>query len=71
MKPQRKIKENTTLNNLKKTAKIIYLLKLNKITQKQIAETLNITTAAVSMSINGKSTITRVDNWLKENIGDV
>ena len=49
MTTQKKIKENTTLNNLKKTAKIIYLLKLNKITQKQIAETLNITTAAVSV----------------------
>ncbi len=49
-------------------AAIKYQLILRKITQKSIAQELNISESAVSLLINGKSKSQRFAKWIKENL---
>lgn len=59
---------NQSKRNAKKIAKIQYYLRINGFVQSDIARDLDISPAAVSRSLKGKSKISRVDEWLKENI---
>ena len=69
MKTQEKLQNNDNQRNIKQTAKILYLLKIKGIKQSDIAAELKISRAAVSRSFYGLSKISKVDNWLKENLG--
>jgi len=69
MTPQLMQKNNKNIKNVTRAAKIIYLLKINGFTQAKIADELNISKNAVSRSIYGLSKISRVDSWIKENLG--
>jgi len=63
-------RKNTNINkNVTKAAYIQYQLKRNGFTQAQIAKELNINPVAVSRSFYGLSKISRVDNWLADNLG--
>lgn len=64
-----KVKRNRKNKNVTKAASIQFELKKRGLTQKLIAEDLHISTQAVSRAVNGQSTITRVDEWLYENLG--
>lgn len=55
--------------NVTEIAFIQYQLKKNGYTQREIAKDLGITPMAVWRSINGLSKITRVDEWLRDNLG--
>ncbi len=61
--------QNSQKVNNKRIATIIYLLKLNGITQQQIANDLNIKRQSVNRVINGHAKSRKVANWLKENLG--
>lgn len=69
MKPQTKKIDNQTKRNVKKEAMIKIRLIKNGKTQQDISKDLDISAQAVNRAIKGLSTITRVDNWLKENLG--
>lgn len=60
---------NSQKANKKRIATIIYLLKLNEITQQQIANDLNITRQTVNRVINGHAKSSSVENRLQENLG--
>lgn len=62
-------KNSLLKQNVTKAAFIQYQLKKRGLSQKQKASELNITPVAVSRSINGLSKITRVDEWLQNNLG--
>ncbi len=55
--------------NLKRIAKIIYILKLKGLSQQKIADELNVTRQVVNKVIHGSAKSKRVENWLKENLG--
>lgn len=66
----KEIKKNSNRQkrSIQDIAYIQYLIKKNGFTQTNIAHELNISAEAVTRSIQGLSTIKKVDNWLKENI---
>ena len=55
--------------NIKRTAKIIYFLKLKGITQKQIADELGIKKQVVNGFIHGRTKSKRVSAWIENNLG--
>ena len=69
MKSQVNLQNNNNKRNIKRAAKISYLLKINGFKQIDIANDLKISTVAVSRSFYGLSKISKVDNWLKEKLG--
>lgn len=69
MKPQSNKKHNKPKRNIKRRAKIIYLLNLKGISQKDIASELKISNQAINRVIGGLSKSQKVDTWLKENLG--
>ena len=69
MTPQILKKNNSKLNSMKNAAFIKYKLSELKLSFSDIAHDLEISNAAVSRSIYGKSKITRVDEWLRDNLG--
>ncbi len=69
MVTQTKIKTDKNLINIKRAYEIKYRLKLAGLTQRDIKKALNISDAAVYRAIFGLSKISRVDIWLKENLG--
>ncbi len=66
---QNQVKRNKSISNIKRTATIIYLLKLNGITQQAIANELGMQKSAVCRAINMHARSRKVENWLKENLG--
>ncbi len=60
---------NANKRNIKRKAKILYLLSIKGITQKDISKKLNISKQAVNQAIYGKSKITKVEDYLREKIG--
>ncbi len=52
-----------------RTIKIKTALLLKGLKQKDIAQDLGISSAAVSMFINGKRSSKRFEKWVKENLG--
>ena len=71
MKSCKKEKINKRVKNIKRAAYIKYKLYSAGLNLSDIATELNITNAAVYRSIYGLSKITRIDEWLKKNIGIV
>ena len=69
MKPQIIYKNNNNGRNIQRAAYILYLLKINNISQQKIADDLKISNAAVSRSIYGLSKVTNVENWLRNKLG--
>lgn len=63
------IKRNNKVKNVKRGAYIKYIMTLNGIKVSDIANDLSISNVAVYRSINGLSTISRVDEWLRNNLG--
>ena len=61
--------QNEFLRKVKRGADIKYRIKLAGLTQKMIADELNVTESCISRVISGIATSQRVDNWLKENLG--
>ena len=68
MKPHKKLKNNKTKRNIKKTALINYELKKRGLSQAYIAKKLNISRTAVNRAIGDLSKITKVNEWLEENL---
>ncbi|MBR1943113.1 helix-turn-helix domain-containing protein [bacterium] len=66
---QTSLTTNKKQSNIKRAAKIIYLLKVHGITQKSIAEELGIEKQTVNKVIWGGGTSARINTWLKENLG--
>lgn len=62
-------KRNKTKRNIKQVARIKYELGVRGLKMVDIAKDLNITQQAVQRAVYGLSTVTRVDEWLDENIG--
>ena len=62
-------KKNIKQKNVIKCAFIQYQLKLRGLTQAQIAKELNISSQAVNRALLGQSKISRVDEWIEENLG--
>ena len=56
-------------SDLKRIAKILYLLRLKGFSQQKIADELHITRQVVNKVIHGCAKSARVENWLKENLG--
>jgi len=69
MKTQKMKKENDKKPNLNKATIIQVALKTRRIKQADIAAALKISQQAVNRSIYGLTTITRVDDWCRENLG--
>ena len=74
MTSYKNLKRNRKKNNIKqknviKGAFIQYQLKLRGLTQAQIAKELNISSQAVHRALLGQSKISRVDEWIEENLG--
>ncbi len=61
--------QNEFLRKVKRGAEIKHRLKLAGLTQKNIADELNISVSCISRVISGIATSNRVDAWLKENLG--
>ncbi len=55
--------------NNKRVAKIIYLLKLKGLTQKQIADELGIKKQVVNNFIHGRIKSKRISTWIINNLG--
>lgn len=68
MTPHMTKKRNSKVKNVKRAAYIKYQLYRKGLNLSDIANDLNISNAAVCRSINGLSTIRRVDEWLYENL---
>lgn len=68
MKPQTKSTSQKALKNVKRGIYIKYRLAQKDYTMTDIAKDLNISLSAVSRAIYCLSTVSRVDNWLKENL---
>ena len=66
---QKQAEKNKSISNIKRTAEIIYYLKLNGITQQAIADELHMHKSAVNRAINMNGRSRKVENWLKENLG--
>ncbi len=64
-----KYKKSYVKRNVTEVAYINYQLAKNGYTQTSVANELGITPMAVWRSINGLSKITRVDEWLRDNLG--
>ncbi|MCD8378435.1 MAG: hypothetical protein LUB59_06580 [Candidatus Gastranaerophilales bacterium] len=62
-------KSNQNLKNVKRAALIKYELCCSGLKLVDIANDLGITKSAVYRSIYGLSTVSRVDDWLKNNVG--
>lgn len=62
-------KRNSKVKNVKRAALIKYKLNRRGLKLSDIASDLRISRTAVYRSINDLSTITRVDEWLSENLG--
>lgn len=69
MKPQSNKKRNMNKTNVKQAARIIFLLKVNNITQKNLAEELKVSLAAINRVINGKCKSQRISSYIKERLG--
>lgn len=69
MTPHMKKKRNSKVKNVKRAAFIKYKLYSNGFSLSDIAKDLHISNAAVFRSINELSKVTRVDEWLHENLG--
>lgn len=63
------IKSNTPIKNVKRAAFIKYKLGCKGYKTSDIARDLEISRAAVTRSIYGLSTVSRVDEWLCEKLG--
>lgn len=61
-------KRNSKVKNVKRAAYIKYHLYRQGLSLSDIANDLEISNAAVYRSINGLSTIRRVDEWLYKNL---
>ena len=61
-------KDNNNLKNIKKAAKIKYLLYKKRLKLVDNANSLNITKTAVHNSIYDLTKISRVDNWIEANL---
>ncbi|MBQ2872338.1 helix-turn-helix transcriptional regulator [bacterium] len=61
--------QTNSRRNIKRAAKINYLLRINGYTQRTMAEELGISYVWVCNVINGKGYNPKVENWLKENLG--
>lgn len=61
-------KRNSKVKNVKRAAYIKYQLYRQGLNLSDIANDLKISNAAVCRSINGLSTIRRVDEWLYKNL---
>lgn len=68
MTPYMTKKRNSKVKNVKRAAFIKYQLYRQGLSLSDIANDLKISNAAVYRSINGLSTIRRVDEWLYENL---
>ena len=66
---QNNLSKNIATRNVKRAAKINYLLKINGLSQKTIAEELGISNVWVCKYINGKVNSPTIEEWLKENLG--
>lgn len=62
-------KRNSKVKNVKRAALIKFQLNSRGLKLSDIASDLQITRTAVYRSINDLSTISRVDEWLCENLG--
>lgn len=62
-------KRNSKVKNVKRAALIKFQLNSRGLKLSDIASDLQITRTAVYRSINDLSTISRVDGWLRENLG--
>lgn len=62
-------KRNKKVKNVKKSAYIHYQLKIKGMNFQTIADDLHMSHAAVLRSVGGLSKISRVDEWLKLNLG--
>ena len=69
MTPHKKHKNNKTKRNVKRAARIMYELKIRGFKQRDVAEELGMTRQAVSRSFCGLSTVSRVDEWIEQNLG--
>lgn len=69
MTPHKRLKNNKTKRNVKRAARIMYELKIRGIKQWEVAEELGMTRQAVSRSFLGLSTVSRVDEWIEQNLG--
>lgn len=63
------IKRNKKIRNIKKAARIKYELGRRGFKLNNIAQELKMSNAAVFRSINDLSKISRVDEWIKINLG--
>lgn len=61
-------KRNSKVKNVKRAAFIKYQLYRQGLSLSDIANDLKISNSAVYRSINGLSTVRRVDEWLYENL---
>ena len=61
-------KDNNNLKNIKKAARIKYLLYKKGLKLVDIANALNITKTAVYNSIYDLTKISRVDDWIEANL---
>ena len=68
MTPYMTKKRNSKVKNVKRAAFIKFRLNSAGLKLSDIASDLSISRAAVYRSINGLSTISRVDEWLYENL---
>lgn len=66
---KRNSKKKNVKKHISKCAFIQYQLKKRGFTQAQIAEELNISRQAVNRSLFGLSKVSRVDEWIEENLG--
>lgn len=69
MTPYIRKKYKKRIKNVTKAAVIQFELKKRGLTQAAIAEDLGITPVAVSRAISDLSTISRVDEWITQNLG--
>ena len=60
--------EREKKRNVTQIAYIQYQLKKNGYTQQDIADELGISKQAVSMAINGKGKVSKVNKWLENNL---
>lgn len=61
--------QKNSKKNINRAAKINYLLRINGYTQRAMAKELGISCVWVSNVINGKGYNSKIDNWIKENLG--
>lgn len=69
MQSQVKSKNNINIKNVKRKADILYLLKMNNVTQKAIALELIVSAQAVNRFIAGTSKSKKISNYFQKRFG--